>query len=234
MSNDQSPPVRKVIPYKKGGPRKSPFSDMAFQFSGTALDVAIQQREEEVESAPPEISEAPIQELSNDEPDPANNLTPEVEASKEVKDEISESPLYPPTAAQDPSPSPPAAALPKPRPAKRPTRDVRLVPNKKARPATTEETDPRLQSFITRWGPFLTETQLGICIHVYNNSEAVGQEYCFTSIAKLKAAISKTERQVKTVLNQLTDWGFLVRGETLVNTSRENRGTHYKLLVDKS
>ena len=39
MSKEQSPPVRKVIPYK-GGRRKSPFADMALQFSGTALDVA--------------------------------------------------------------------------------------------------------------------------------------------------------------------------------------------------
>ena len=54
MSNDQSPPARKVIPYKKGGQRKSPFADMAFQFSGTALDVAIQQREDVAEDAPSE------------------------------------------------------------------------------------------------------------------------------------------------------------------------------------
>ena len=40
-------PARKVIPYKKGGRRQSPFTGMAFRFNGTALDVAIQQREQE-------------------------------------------------------------------------------------------------------------------------------------------------------------------------------------------
>lgn len=94
--------------------------------------------------------------------------------------------------------------------------------------------DAQLLAFISRWKPFLTETQLGICTYLYNNSAAVGQEYCFTSTAKLMAAVSKTERQVKTVLNQLTDWGFLVKGETVINAPRERRGTYYKLAVTKS
>jgi hypothetical protein len=207
---------------------------MAFQFSGTALDVAIQQREDGVEDAPSETSEVTAVELPKDEPGPVNDLAPEVEAIQEVKDEFSESPRHLAAAGQESSPSPPAAARPRPRPGRRPTRDVRLAPDKKGGPIAPEEINPQLLSFITRWKPFLTETQLGICTHVYNNSIAVGREYCFTSTAKLMAAVSKTERQVKTVINQLTDWGFLVKGETIVNTPRENRGTYYKLSIDKT
>ena len=48
------------------------------------------------------------------------------------------------------------------------------------------------------------------------------------------AAVSKTERQVKTVINQLIDWGFLVKGETVVNAPREDRGTYYRLNIDKA
>jgi len=207
---------------------------MAFQFSGTALDVAIQQREEGVSFTPSEISEVTARELPNDEPGPVNDLSPEVEAVQAVKDESSELPRHPTAAGQESSSSPPAAARPQPRPGRRPTRDVRLVPDKKGVPISLGEVNPQLLSFIIRWKPFLTETQLGICTHVYNNSIAVGREYCFTSTAKLMAAVSKTERQVKTVINQLTGWGFLVKGETIINTPRENRGTYYKLSIDKS
>jgi hypothetical protein len=207
---------------------------MAFQFSGTALDVAIQQREEGVEDASPEISEVPAQELAKNEPDPVNDPIPEAEAPQAVKDEPSEWPRHSAAAGQEVSSSLAAPSKPQSRPGRRATRDVQLVPNKKGRSATPEETDSQLQSFITRWKPFLTDTQLGICTHVYNNSIAVDQEYCFTSTAKLMAAVSKTERQVKTVINQLTDWGFLIKGETIVNSPRESRGTYYKLIIDKS
>ena len=235
MSNDQSPPARKVIPYKKGGQRKSPFADMAFEFSGTALDVAIQQREERVEDASAKISETPAQELLEDEPGPANEPAPEVAAPQAVNDEPAESPRPPAVMAeQAPSPSRPAVARPQSHQRRHPTRDVRLLADKRSGPAASAETQPQLMDFLTRWKPFLTETQLGICTHVYNNSSAVGREYCFTSTAKLMAAVSKTERQVKTVVNQLMDWGFLVKGETVVNAPREERGTYYKLILDKS
>lgn len=235
MSNDQSPPARKVIPYKKGGQRKSPFADMAFEFSGTALDVAIQQREERVEDAAAEISETPARELLEDEPGPANEPAPEVAAPQAVNDEPAESPRPPDVMAeQASSPSRPAVVRPQTRQRIHSARDVRLLADKRSGPAASGETQPQLRDFLTRWKPFLTETQLGICTHVYNNSVAVGQEYCFTSTAKLMAAVSKTERQVKTVVNQLMDWGFLVKGETVVNAPREDRGTYYKLIIDKS
>lgn len=235
MSNDQSQPARKVVPYKKGGQRKSPFADMAFQFSGTALDVAIQQREEEVEDAPPEISATPAQAPLEDAPGPANEPAPEVETLQAVKDEPAASHRPPEVIAERAaSPSPSAVAKPQTRQRRHPTRDIPLPADQRGGQVTSEETQPQLKDFITRWKPFLTETQLGICTHVYNNSIAAGREYCFTSTAKLMAAVSKTERQVKTVINQLSDWGFLVKGETVVNAPREDRGTYYKLIIDKS
>jgi hypothetical protein len=235
VSNDQSPPARKVIPYKKGGQRKSPFADMAFEFSGTALDVAIQQREERVEDASAEISETPARVLLKDEPGSANEPAPKVAAPQAVNDEPAEPPRPPAVATeQAPSPSRPAVAKPQTRQRIHSARDVRLLADKRGGPAASAETQPQLRNFLTRWKPFLTETQLGICTHVYNNSVAVGREHCFTSTAKLMAAVSKTERQVKTVVNQLMDWGFLVKGETVVNAPREERGTYYKLIIDKS
>ena len=92
---------------------------------------------------------------------------------------------------------------------------------------------PELRTFVDRWKPFLTETQLNICIYIYNNSTAVGLEYCFTSTPKLMSVISKTERQIKTVLNQLITLQFITRGETIINAPREKRGTFYKLNVNK-
>jgi hypothetical protein len=235
VSNDQSPPARKVIPYKKGGPRKSPFADMAFQFSGTALDVAIQQREEGEVESPPEISETASREPSEEEHRTDSPPAPEVEPAQEIKAEAPEPPLRADVAAaQDSSPSAPAVTRPQPRQRRATSGGVRLVTDKRAGSAATEAADGQLQAFITRWKPFLTETQLGICTYVYSNSVPSGQEYCFTSTAKLMAAVSKTERQVKTVLNQLTEWGFLVKGETVVNAPREQRGTYYKLVVTKS
>lgn len=237
MSNDQSPPARKVIPYKKGGPRKSPFADMAFQFSGTALDVAIQQRDEDVlGEAPPGVSEAPAQEFPGSVPNQIAEPIPEVETPQAVRDEPQEIAVLPAAAAtvpeHYPSPLPPDGAQTRQR--RFPTEATQPAPGKRNRPASKEELDPRLQAFVTRWKPFLTETQLGVCAHIFNNSLAVDREYCFTSTAKLMTAVSKTERQVKTVVNQLVDWGFLVKGETVVNTPRGNRGTYYRLVMDKS
>lgn len=235
MSNDQSPPARKVIPYKKGGPRKSPFADMAFQFSGTALDVAIQQREEGAVESPPEISENAPREALKEEHGTDSSPAPEVEPAQEVIAEVPEPPRRADAAEQqDSSLSTPAVASPRPRQRREPSGGVRLVTDKRAGSAALEVPDGQLQAFITRWKPFLTETQLGICTYVYSNSVPSGQEYCFTSTAKLMAAVSKTERQVKTVLNQLTEWGFLVKGETVINVPREQRGTYYKLVVTKS
>ncbi len=235
MSNDQSPPARKVIPYKKGGPRKSPFADMAFQFSGTALDVAIQQREEVVEDAPPEVTGPTSEESSKEGPVSHANPAPEVLPAQEFSAEAPE-PVERPTVATEQESSRPTSAAPRLQPRQRRalTSEVRLVKDKVDKAASQGEGEAEIQAFITRWKPFLTETQLGICTYVYNNSAASGLEYCFTSTAKLMAAVSKTERQVKTVLNQLTDWGFLVKGETVVNAPREQRGTYYKLIVTKS
>jgi hypothetical protein len=235
VSNDQSPPARKVVPYKKGGQRRSPFADMAFQFSGTALDVAIQQREEDVEDNAAEAAAVPDLAIPEEGPGGGMAMAPQVEASEVVKEDTPEAPRHPPeTAEPEASPAPVAVAAAQPRRKRPPATAVRLVADEQGGPGTPGTSDDHLHAFITRWKPFLTETQLGICAYVYNNSAASGREYCFTSTAKLMAAVSKTERQVKTVLNQLTDWGFLVKGETVVNAPREQRGTYYKLAVTKS
>lgn len=208
---------------------------MAFQFSGTALDVAIQQREQDAEEPLPEspfpdalAEEPPLGEpaqavsLSSEvQPDQSDNLTPAV--THPVSSAVAEENLPPPHAKHSTEPVE----------KHQPPRSVRLLPAKKNRPPARVNVSPDLQGFFDRWKPFLTETQIGICAYIYNNSSAVNQEYCFTSTAKLMAAVSKTERQVKTVLNQLIDWEFLLKGETVINAPREKRGTYYKLNPDK-
>jgi hypothetical protein len=234
VSNDQSPPARKVIPYKKGGQRKSPFADMAFQFSGTALDVAIQQREDVAEDAPSESSESPAPELPQ-QASTGDSSAPEALPSQEVRDTSRESePPQPRAAEVEVTPAPPPTASPRPPQRRSTARDERHVTDRKSGQAAIEISDAQLQTFLSRWKPFLTETQLGICTHIYRNSVSVGRESCFTSTAKLMAAVSKTERQVKTVINQLIDWGFLVKGETVINAPREDRGTYYRLNIDKA
>ncbi len=235
MSNDQSPPARKVIPYKKGGRRQSPFSEMAFQFSGTALDVAIQQREQDAEEPLPETTtqDSLAEEPPLGESQQANSLPSE--AQPDQPDNVTPATTYPASsAAADEKPLPPPANHKTETVEKQqPSRSVRLLPAKKNRPDVRVDMPPDLQAFIDRWKPFLTDTQIRICAFIYNNSTAINQEYCFTSTAKLMIAVSKTERQVKTVLNQLLDWEFLVKGETVINAPREKRGTYYKLNSDK-
>jgi hypothetical protein len=232
VSNDQSQPARKVIPYKKGGRRQSPFAGKAFQFSGTALDIAIQQREQEELEEKTETSDDV--KLSG-EPSEQATLVTQVQPLQEVSPTID----APPTLTSDTSEELISQAAPPPqklesverRPAQRNT-PVTTRSNNSASAAATNS--PELQTFIIRWKPFLTDTQIGICSYVYNNSTAIGKEFCFTSTAKLMAEVSKTERQVKTVLNQLIEWHFLIKGVTIVNAPREKRGTHYKLNIDKS
>ena len=237
MSNDQSPPARKVIPYKKGGRRQSPFSEMALRFSGTALDVAIQQREQEAEATPPE---SPETESPADEYPPAE--------ARRAADRLSEAQLNQPDTSfpAGPPATPPVAdepKLPTAAPVRRqsdriqkrpPGRSVRLLPPRRSKSSARVVVPPELEDFIERWGPFLTDAQIAVCIYIYNNSTAINQEYCFTSVTKLMAAISKSERQIYTVLSQLLDWEFLLRGEVIVNVPREQRGTYYKLNTDKS
>ena len=233
MSNDQSPPARKVIPYKKGGRRPSPFSEMAFQYSGTALDVAIQQREQDGEELLPGVpvrEEAPAESVPTDTPAlealQTQSVSPTTEEPLAVSTDVEEGKLTPPPSVDD-------KAL---HTEKRPSpRNVRLVVGKeKSKSVARVGTNPDLQVFVDLCKPFLTDTQLGICSYIYNNSTAINLEYCFTSTAKLMAAVSKTERQVKTVLNQLLEWGLVFKGETVINAPREKRGTFYKLNPDKS
>jgi hypothetical protein len=235
VSNDQSQPARKVIPYKKGGRRQSPFAGKAFQFSGTALDIAIQQREQEELEEKEEKAEKSVDEELLDEPSEQASLVPQVQPLQEVNFPIDE----PPSLTSDTSevlisqtaPPPQKLESVERRPAQRSTP---VAPRSKNSASAATTDSPELQTFIIRWKPFLTDTQIRICSYVYNNSTAIGKEFCFTSTAKLMAEVSKTERQVKTVLNQLIEWHFLIKGETIINAPREKRGTHYKLNLDKS
>lgn len=232
MSNDQSPPVRKVIPYKKGGRRQSPFAGKAFQFSGTALDIAIQQRErEELEEQTPEITE-------DEEPrrEALLGMPPEreVEPPQELRPTVSDPAPLAPIINQElvlPVTQPPQKLEAVER--KQPQRSTALSSGNRQKALDQVTVSSDLLAFITRWKPFLTDTQIGICTFIYNNSIAVDQEFCFTSNAKLMVEVSKTERQVKTVISQLLEWNFLIKGETIINAPREMRGTYYKLNLDK-
>lgn len=234
MSNDQSPPVRKVIPYKKGGRRQSPFASKAFQFSGTALDIAIQQREQEEQE---EKSQNSVDVATHEVPSQRASPSPELSHLHEVIGAPAEEISVAPAATRgDPQ------SIHTPAPQKKTEPVVRRTAHRST-PAPTRGRNevsssvaisPELGAFIARWNPFLTDTQIRICTYIYNNSAARAKEFCFTSTAKLMAEVSKTERQVKTVLNQLIDWNFLIKGETIVNAPRDKRGTHYKLNIDKS
>jgi hypothetical protein len=232
VSNDQSPPVRKVIPYKKGGRRPSPFAEMAFRFSGTALDVAIQQRTQEIEELPTEAS--PDEVPPNESPE-AISIAQEARPLQEISPVETKLPHAASNVNQDEIPpvattAQKAGAVQK----RQHPKNVSLTTVRKSKTTVPAMMGPDLQAFITRWKPFLTDTQIGICSFIYNNSVAIEQEFCFTSTTKLMEAVSKTERQIKTVLNQLLDWEFLIKGETIVNAPREKRGTFYKLNLDKT
>ena len=231
MSNDQSPPVRKVIPYKKGGRRQSPFAGKAFQFSGTALDIAIQQREQdELE----EKSATSVEQGLTSEPPRQASLVPEVQSRQEVGAATDESlSITPDTKPESISQATPPTLKLEPVERPQPQRSTSFTTRSRNKVSVSASVSPELRTFITRWQPFLTDTQIGICTYVYNNSTGAGREFCFTSTAKLMAEVSKTERQIKTVLNQLLEWKFLIKGETIVNAPREQRGTHYKLNIDK-
>jgi len=205
---------------------------MAFQYSGTALDVAIQQREQDSETPPPEI---PVDEEGGAGSAAIGAPASETLEAQSVNTIPEEShPVSPDVKEDKLSHPPPVDYKPEQTGKQTSPKSVRPLPAKKSKPITLAGTNPDLQSFTDRWKPFLSDTQLGICTFIYNNSTAINQEYCFTSTTKLMAAVSKTERQVKTVLNQLLDWELVIKGETVVNTPRDKRGTYYKLNPDKS
>jgi hypothetical protein len=206
---------------------------MAFQYSGTALDVAIQQREQEVDAEPP-VENSP-DETPTDKSIKETSQAPEIESPQELSPSVMEPPA-PATEVKQETKSSASTADSKSEPIKDrpPQRSVSLITGRKSKAPIPATAPPDLQAFISRWKPFLTDTQIGICSYIYNNSVAKDREYCFTSTAKLMEAVSKTERQVKTVLSQLIDWEFLIKGETIVNAPREKRGTFYRLDLDKS
>jgi hypothetical protein len=150
---------------------------MAFEFSGTALDVAIQQREEGEVESPAEISETAAREPSEEVHSLTSTPATEAEPAQDVIAETPEPSRHASAAAeQDSSPSAPAVTRPLSRQSRAASGGVRLVTDKRVGSASSEVADGQLQAFITRWKPFLTETQLGICTYVYSNSVPSGQE----------------------------------------------------------
>lgn len=247
MSKDQSQQVRKVTPYKKGGRRQSPFSEMAFHFSGTALDVAIQQRTQEAEAA---ASEPVVEVNGQDKPVISTLLAEKEEFDQAISPDrsdrspastapvLSERENYPLTIMrreeeQQPPPARQQLLARDKNQALIKLRSSRKLAIKKLAARSATKGGPDLQAFVERWKPFLTDTQIKICVYIYNNSIAVDQDYCFTSIAKLVSTVEKTARQVITVINQLLDWELIIKGDTIASAPRGGRGTYYKINPDK-
>ena len=199
---------------------------MALHFSGTALDIAIQQREQEISE------ENPAPDQPEQAPEATDEPVPEPSSDVDVDTLPTFEPTRIPVAVKPQMSETPAVTGVEIRRRRR-AKVLRTTTEKSSKNAA-EAMPPELNSFMTRWGPFLTETQIAICTFIYNNSIVLGQEYCFTSTPKLMAAVSKTERHVQIVLNRLTDWGLISKGETVVNAPREQRGTYYKLTLTKS
>jgi hypothetical protein len=224
VSNDQSPPPRKVIPYKKGGRRQSPFSDIAFQFSGTALDVAIQQSQEE-DAESPQLEDAPSggeNTLANAEPLTLNEIQqvevglptqeivvkPNLEARKDA---------LPAIAATDP-------AVP----------DNHLVGTKessrrsvsvKRKISQPSMSDPSFQAFVDRWKHGLRRGQLKMCEVLFNKTYAVGLTECETSFSVLMREAGLSRRQSFQIISELEKMGFVERLATLKHSTRKGTGS---------
>lgn len=228
MSNEQSPPPRKVIPYRKGGRRQSPFADMALQFSGTALDVAIQQREQESEALPPPVDEETREETS--EPHDAPLLP---SADRAVEETRHVSALLPDLEAHAGDQQPAAAAT------EDLTRDteIHLVDPKKSssRPAVTKRSvsppstsDSSFQAFVERWKPGLHRGQLKMCEVLYNKTYAVGRTDCETSFSVLMRESGLSRRQSFQVISELEKMGFVERLTTPKHCTRKGTGSQIR------
>jgi hypothetical protein len=223
VSNDQSPPPRKVIPYKKGGRRQSPFSDIAFQFSGTALDVAIQQSQEE-DAESPQLEDAPSggeNPLANAEPLTLNEIQP-VEADLPTQEIVVKPHLE---AREDALPAITAANLAVP--------DIHLVGKKRhsrrsvsAKKASQPSTsNPSFQAFVDRWKHGLRRGQLKMCEVLFNKTYAVGLTECETSFSVLMREAGLSRRQSFQIISELEKMGFVERLATPKHSTRKGTGS---------
>lgn len=226
MSKEQSPPARKVIPYKKGARRQSPFADMALQFSGTALDVAIQQREQESETPPllsdeqigKETAETQNESLSVDTVrivEAVTHVSEETPANQEAH--ISDTPVLP---IEDIKHS----------------TEIRLVNSKKSssrhlatkKSSLSSTSDSSFQAFVERWKPGLHRGQLKMCEVLFNKTHAVGCTDCETSFSVLMRESGLSRRQSFQVISELEKMGFVERLAISKHSTRKGTGSHIR------
>jgi len=230
VSNEQSPPPRKVIPYKKGGRRPSPFADMALQFSGTALDVAIQQREQEPKTPPSPTEEQPAEETAETQSDPL--LANEVRQVEEAP-HVSERPLsqeadtgnIEPTATEDPTRNKEIHLVDSKKSSSRP-----VVANRKISPPSIS--DSSFQAFVERWKPGLHRGQLKMCGVLFNMTYAVGRTDCETSFSVLMHESGLSRRQSFQVISELEKMGFVERLTTPKHSTRKGTGSNIRFHLE--
>lgn len=234
MSNDQSPPPRKITPYKKGGRRQSPFADIAFQFTGTALDVAIQQSRQEAEEPP-----QPENELSNDANAPA-------EASPLPVNTIQEVEKNPPASEIDVRDNQEIAAGLIPAKPNKDTvlREVRLgrskASSRNSAPTGRKNSqpsafNPSFQAFVDRWKHGLRRGQLRMCEVLFNKTHAIGLTECETSFSVLMHESGLSRRQAFQIMSELEKMGFVERLEIARHSTRKGTGSHIRFhLTPKS
>lgn len=225
MSKEQSPPVRKVIPYKSGR-RKSPFADMALQFSGTALDVAIQQREQESEATPSPSDEQHGEEAAETRDDPP--ISNEAQQVAEVQfvaetspDQVAPTGNIQSAATEDSTRNPEMHLINSKKPSSRP-----IVTDRKISPTSTS--DFSFQAFVERWKPGLHRGQLKMCKVLFYKTYAVGRTDCETSFSVLMRESGLSRRQSFQVISELEQMGFVERLTTPKHSTRKGTGSHIR------
>jgi hypothetical protein len=224
VSKEQSPPARKIIPYKKGGRRQSPFADMALQFSGTALDVAIQQREQESDLNPSLDDERTEEDIQPPLPTTGARRVEEAHALPETKALLNQdagSDNIRPVTIEDSTR----------------TAEIRLVNSKKSsgRSVVTRRKTPQLSSsdssfaaFVARWKPGLHRGQLKMCEVLYNKTHAVGCMECETSFSILMRESGLSRRQSFQVISELEKMGFVERLSTPKHSTQKGTGSRIR------
>src|SRR5918911_741741 len=100
-----------------------------------------------------------------------------------------------------------------------------------ARPPLAPDTVTEISfgEFSKRWSPILRSGQMSVCRVLFEQTYAVGQTECFTSMPKLAAAAGLKERQCYNVVAQLEQLGFIERPEVF-NTPTK-KGTIFRLYL---
>lgn len=83
------------------------------------------------------------------------------------------------------------------------------------------------KDFTEKWSLFLKPNQIAICRVLWEMTYAVGEERCFSSMARLAASAKTSERQCYRTVMQLERRGFIERVETFNTAS--TKGTIFRL-----